>query len=264
MSSEKTFEFTKENIDTYLKAVAKEYRGQVGKGMPAELILIGGASVLINYGFREMTTDIDALIQAASGMHDAIGRVRDLYDLPQGWLNADFKNTGSYSPRLVQFSRYYKTYSNVLSIRTVSAEYLIAMKLRSGRQYKNDLSDVLGILAEHEKRGIPITMQQIRRAVSNLYGNWNSLPDSSQSFIENVMQDGRFAELYSETRLGEQETKQLLVHFEKDYPGVTKEGNVDAIAENVQHKSNKALILAKLRQKQIQTEQTLPLEKPEE
>jgi hypothetical protein len=66
MSSEKQFEFTKENIDLYLKEVAKEYRKQAGKKMPAELVLIGGASVLINYGFRNMTTDIDALIQAAS------------------------------------------------------------------------------------------------------------------------------------------------------------------------------------------------------
>ena len=56
MSSEKTFEFTKENIDLYLNAVAKEYRKRVGKSMPAELILIGGASVLINYGFRNATT----------------------------------------------------------------------------------------------------------------------------------------------------------------------------------------------------------------
>lgn len=52
MSFERRFEFTKDNIDLYLKELAKEYRKQVGKGMPAELILIGGASVLINYGFR--------------------------------------------------------------------------------------------------------------------------------------------------------------------------------------------------------------------
>lgn len=77
MSSDLSFTFTKENIDAYLKAVAKEYRKLVGKNMPAELILIGGASVLINYGFREMTTDVDALISAASAMKDAINNVRD-------------------------------------------------------------------------------------------------------------------------------------------------------------------------------------------
>ena len=53
MSADKPF--TKENLDNYLKELAKEFRKLNGNKMPAEIILIGGASVLINYGFREMT-----------------------------------------------------------------------------------------------------------------------------------------------------------------------------------------------------------------
>lgn len=257
MPSEQKIEFTKDNIDIYLKELAKEYRKQVGKGTTAELILIGGASVLINYGFRNMTTDIDALIHAASSMKDAINRVGDRFGLPTRWLNADFKNTESYTPKLYEFSVYYKTYSNVLSIRTVSAEYLIAMKLRSGRQYKSDLSDVLGILAEHEKRGLPITMEQIQNAVTDLYGDWASLSDASQAFIENVMADGRFEHLYEQTAQGEQETKELLIQFEKDYPGVTKEANVNDIAGNLQKKADRESILAQLRQLQIKETETM-------
>lgn len=247
MSSEKQFEFSKENIDRYLKEVAKEYRKQVGKGMPAELILVGGASVLINYGFRNMTIDIDALIFAASAMEDAINSIRDRYSLPDGWLNADFTNTDSYSEKLSEFSVYYKTYSNTLTVRTVTSEYLIAMKLRSGRQYKSDLLDVIGILAEHEKRGVPISMDQIRKAVSNLYGGWEALPQTSQAFIENVMKDGQFEALYAQILNGEKETRSILIHFEEEYPGVTKESNVEEIAGNLQKKADRASILAKLR-----------------
>ena len=82
MSSEQRIEFTKENIDLYLKEVAKAYRKMVGKDFPAEIILIGGASILVNYGFRGMTTDVDALIHASSSMKDAINQVGDKYDLP--------------------------------------------------------------------------------------------------------------------------------------------------------------------------------------
>ncbi len=253
--SDTRFEFTKDNIDLYLKELSKEYRRQGGKSMPAELILIGGASVLINYGFRNMTTDIDAIIHAASSMKDAINAVGDRYDLPNGWLNADFKKTDSYTPKLAAFSLYYKTFSNVLTIRTISAEYLIAMKLRSGRQYKSDLSDVLGIMAEHEKRGLPITMEQIRRATSDLYGDWLSLPEASRSFIENVMANGHFEQLYEQTAKGEQETKELLIQFEQDYPGTATKDNVDGIAESLQKKADKASVLAKLRQLQEQSDQ---------
>lgn len=253
MSSEKPIEFTKENIDTYLKEVAKEYRKEIGKNMPAEIILIGGASVLINYGFRDMTTDIDAVIQAASVMKDVINHVGDRFHLPNGWLNQDFIQTESYSPSLTRFSEYYRTYSNVLTVRTVAAEYLIAMKLRSGRQYKSDLSDVLGILAEHEKKDMPINLERIQKAVTDLYGSWNALPEASQNFISNVMRDGRFNELYAQTIIGEKETHELLIGFEKDYPGVTKEGNVNEIAETLQKKTSRASILAQLREQKAET-----------
>lgn len=151
--------FTKDNLDTYLRELAREYRKRVGKAVPAEIVLIGGAAILANYGFRDMTTDVDAVIHAASSMKDAINSVGDRFGLPNGWLNADFMRTASYTPKLDQYSTYYKTYSNVLAVRTVTAEYLIAMKLRSGRKYKHDLSDIIGILAEHERRGAPISAE---------------------------------------------------------------------------------------------------------
>jgi hypothetical protein len=43
----------RDNINDYLKAFAKEYRKINGLNMPLEIVLTGGASVLINYGFRE-------------------------------------------------------------------------------------------------------------------------------------------------------------------------------------------------------------------
>ena len=51
---------TKENLDTLLKELAKEFRKLNGTKTPAEIILVGGAAVIANYGFRELTNDIDA------------------------------------------------------------------------------------------------------------------------------------------------------------------------------------------------------------
>ena len=181
--------FTKENLDTYLRELAKEFKRLNGKRVPAEIVLVGGAAILTNYGFRDMTTDIDAVIHASSSMKDAINHVGDKFDLPNGWLNADFMHTGSYSPKLDEFSVYYKSFYGVLSVRTIAAEYLIAMKLRSGRKYKNDLSDVIGILAEHEKKGTPITFEKIDAAVKNLYGGWDSFPEDSKPFIEDALKN---------------------------------------------------------------------------
>jgi len=133
---------TKEKLDIYLKEVAKQFRKLNKKAMPAEITLIGGASILVNYGFRDSTYDVDALIHASSAMKDAINYVTDTMGLPNGWLNEDFKNTNSYTPRLVNYSKYYRTFSNIVTVRTITGEYLVAMKLMAYRQYKHDISDI--------------------------------------------------------------------------------------------------------------------------
>ncbi len=218
--------FTKENLDTYLKELAKEFRKLNGTKMPAEIILTGGAAILLHYGFREMTYDIDAIIQASSSMKDAINNVGDKLNLPTGWLNTDFTKTASYSPKLVQYSKYYKTFSNVLRIRFVSAEYLIAMKLMAGRQYKNDLSDVIGILLDEKKVGRLITLSDIANAATELYGGYNRLPEASRVFLEKALETPDLANEYQKIRAAEKENKNMLVEFDNAYPDVLTEDNL--------------------------------------
>lgn len=231
-------EFTKEDIDIFLKELAKEYRKLTHKKMKAELILIGGASILVNYGFRNMTTDIDAIIQAPTAMEDAINIVGNRFGLPKGWLNSDFTKTPSFSARLSQYSEYYKTYSNVLEIRTIAAEYLIAMKLRSGREFKNDLSDVVGILSECQQRSYPITYQEIHRAVLELYGNWDNLPKTSQEFINDVMKYANYEELYLKIRNEESKSQDLLLDFQEKNPGMVRMSNANDILNHLKNQKS--------------------------
>ena len=238
MSSEEHTSFTKDNIDTYLKELAKEYRKLGGRKIPAEIVLVGGASVLINYGFREMTTDIDAIIQSASTMKEAINHVEEKHGLPRGWLNEDFLTTTSYTPKLIQYSIYYKTFYGVLDVRTVSGEYLVAMKLRSGRQYKSDLSDIVGILAAHEKIDKPISKEMIDKAVCDLYESWEEIPEISRTFIEMILSDGDYAELIAKTKMEEKETKETLLEFEARYPERANTQNVDEIISLLKNRKN--------------------------
>ena len=230
--------FTKDNLDKYLKELAKEFRKLNGKVMPAEIILVGGAAVLAGYGFRDMTTDIDAIIYASSAMKEAINKVRDRFNLPQDWLNADFVKTKSYSKRITEFSKYYKTYSSILSIRIISGEYLLAMKLCSGRRYKKDISDIVGILYEHEKQNKPIAYEHVERAVCDLYGGWEPLPEGSKEYIKDIIQKGKYEEAYYATRMDEIRTKELLVEFEEKYPNVVKETNLNDIINSLKSKNN--------------------------
>ena len=224
MSADKPF--TKENLDSYLRELAKEFRKKNGNKMSAEIILIGGASILINYGFREMTYDMDAIIKSSGAMKEAINTVGDRLELPVGWLNTDFANTKSYTPRLVEYSKYYKTFANILQVRTVSAEYLVAMKLMAGRQYKNDLSDIVGILIEQEERKKPLSFEVIQKAIVDLYDSYDKIPEESKVFMEAVYNKEDLHDFYRQCRAIEQENKDTLVEFQENYPGVLNGDNL--------------------------------------
>ncbi len=224
MSADKPF--TKENLDGYLRELAKEFRKKNGNKMSAEIILIGGASILINYGFREMTYDMDAIIKSSGAMKEAINTVGDRLELPVGWLNTDFANTKSYTPRLVEYSKYYKTFANILQVRTVSAEYLVAMKLMAGRQYKNDLSDIVGILIEQEERKKPLSFEVIQKAIVDLYDSYDKVPEDSRVFMEAIYNKEDLHDFYRQCREIEQENKDTLVGFQKNYPGALNGDNL--------------------------------------
>ena len=204
--------FTKDKIEKYLIELGKEFRKR-GKGISAEIILVGGASVIINYNFRQTSFDIDGIYNHPSIMKESINAVGDKYGLPNGWLNDEFRKTKSYTPKIIQYSKYYKTFSNVLMIRTVSEEYLIAMKLVSGRKYKSDLSDIAGIMYEKQKEGNPITFEQINEAVINLYGNWDLISLESKELLNKILNnssDSLHQNIYNSEKQVQQRLKEKI------------------------------------------------------
>ena len=228
---------TRDKLNVYLKDLAKEFRRLNGTKTNAEIILIGGAAVMASYGFRELTYDVDAIIVASSAMKNAINRVGDKHGLPNGWLNADFKRTESFSEKLSEISVYYKTFSNILTIRTVAAEYLLAMKLKSGRQYKNDLSDIVGVLWEHQKRDDPLLRTAVECAFVKLYGANAVMPETSQKLLEAVYANVDYESLFRRILESELESKELLMEFERNYPGTLKPDNIADIINQMKRKN---------------------------
>ena len=231
-------EFSKESIDIYLKKLSRTYKKLSAGRMPAEIILVGGSAIAVNYSFRQSSTDIDAIIQAPDVMRDAICRIRDEEDLPGNWINSDFTKTVSFSPMLRLYSKHYRTFSNVVEIRTVAGAFLIAMKMRSGRIYKHDLSDIIGILIEeNENRENPINITEIRDACEKLYGEtgYDTMPAASRKLIENAVNLNiqELHNLYRQQTETEAKNCRLLVQFEADHPGVLNSENLEAITEDL-------------------------------
>ena len=120
--------------------------------------------------------------------------------------------------------------------KAVTGEYLVAMKLMSGRKYKYDLSDVIGILWEQEKKGSPFGLEQIKKASAELYGSYDKLPSDSRAFIESAVLEGKYGELYNRIRQMEAENKEILIEYQERKPGVMNSDNVNSILEAIRKK----------------------------
>lgn len=177
--------FHKEDMDFYLKELGKELKKEYGKHSTFELILVGGGAVALQYEFRDSTTDLDALL--SSSISSAINKITDTYNLPNGWLNTDFTQTTSYSTKIREHSRHYRTFGGVLEVRTISDEYLIAMKVRAFRQYRHDISDIIGIIDEMKKAGRNTSVRQIERAFRELYGGNEEIPHTVKKFLSDII-----------------------------------------------------------------------------
>ncbi len=228
---------SKENASEVLKAFAKEYRKRNGE-TPIEIVIVGGGSILLNYGFREMTQDFDVMINHMSDFDEIVHKIADEYNLVEDWMNTDFTKTSSYSDKLRQISRHFCSYNHgSLEIRTVTDEYLIAMKMVSSREYRNDLSDIVGILAYSKKNGVTISYEKIIKAVEFLYGDVTpneKVRTKVKEYAE--MDENALSRLYDDIRNEENTVKEELIDIEGNYPGVVNENSVNDIIETIKKK----------------------------
>ena len=92
------------------------------------------------------------------------------------------------------------------------------------------------LLAEHEKKGAPITYSKIDAAVAKLYGGWSAFPEDSRPFIEDALTNGDYENVYTSVKNEESESKDILIEFEKNYPKTIKESNVNDILKTLKEK----------------------------
>ena len=241
-SIEKTL-ITKENAYPILKAFAKEYKKQNGTSVPVELVIVGGGSILLNYGFREATQDFDIMVQSLGMIKNVSYRIADLYNLPDNWLNTDFMRTASYSDKLREVSKHFCSFNNgSLEFRTVNGEYLIAMKMVSAREYRNDISDVVGILIYMKNESENFSMDRIDYAINFLYGKQEDV--IKEDVYDKVKEYAKWSvpELEKEydvlTQM-EKQTKHELIDINEKYQGVVKEESIDTVIAGLRRRKGR-------------------------
>jgi hypothetical protein len=162
------------------------------------MLFVGSTAVLAAYDFLEEVNDVEVALFAPQ-RKKAAKRSAEKLNIPADWLNTEAESSPAYSSRLWDVAKKYKTYLNVLSVKVVTGEHLVAMKLRGATLFNANLQEVAGILWEHYKKYDAITADMIDEAVKFLYGGWEGFPEISIRFFESFFSSPDYDRLYMES-----------------------------------------------------------------
>jgi Nucleotidyltransferase of unknown function (DUF6036) len=130
--------------DEILKAL-EALSGELSPESPTEIVVGGGAALVLLYNAREATKDVDAFALLSSNpsmVRAAAQRVADSLDLPKDWLNEGAKGyLHGMSSGEVLFE------SPSLIVRTMAPQQLLAMKLSAWRD-DVDIADARLLLSK--------------------------------------------------------------------------------------------------------------------
>jgi hypothetical protein len=132
---------SKKQILHYLEELSVEMEK---KNLKGEILLFGGAAMVLAFNTRSSTKDVDAIFRPKKEIYAISKEIADRYQLPEGWLNDSVKGfvtSDSFQQNL--FIRYKN-----LSVYTPEPQYLLAMKCMSMRigAESSDIDDIKTLL----------------------------------------------------------------------------------------------------------------------
>lgn len=108
-----------------------------------EVLLCGGAAMVLAFGSRAATKDVDAVFAPTDIMRSAIAAVASTKDLPADWLNDAAKG---FFPETQPNIRTILSLPN-LRVHCPQPEYILAMKCMSSRADSHDASDIAFLMS---------------------------------------------------------------------------------------------------------------------
>jgi antitoxin component of RelBE/YafQ-DinJ toxin-antitoxin module len=172
-----SLKFNKEKLREYLSALNDELKAL---GVTGDICIVGGAAMILAFGSRESTRDIDALLLSPSQIRAAAATVAQDLDLPANWLNDGAKG---YASELLHYSH--------LRVITPPAQYILAMKCIAARVGldDHDKEDAKFLIEHLGLRNSEAVLEIVAK-----YYDAKRIPAKTQYFVREVCD-----ELFSKT-----------------------------------------------------------------
>lgn len=150
------------------------------KEITGEIVVFGGAAMVLAYQARVSTKDVDAVFVPKNEVYDAADVVALEYGLESGWLNDAVKGFLSEHGKTVPVLDYPN-----LKVYVAAPEYLLAMKCMSMRLGKDetDLNDICFLIGRLKIK----TADEVLSLVERYYPG-NRIQPRTQFTLEELFQ----------------------------------------------------------------------------
>ena len=166
-------ELTKQDMLKYFDEINNRLNERKVHG---EIVMAGGAALTLVYDARNSTQDIDAAFSPKEEFREIIKSIGNKYNLKDDWLNDGVK--GFFTDKMK--ASVYKEYSN-LTVLSMDAESLLAMKLTSARSDTKDAGDSITLMKHLKLKNIGEAFSIIEK-----YAHRNRLTAQSKFFTIEV------------------------------------------------------------------------------
>jgi hypothetical protein len=150
-----------------------------GRGVVADIYVVGGAAMMLAYDIRRATRDIDALFRPHGVVVEEARAVARQLGLPDSWINEQASVYISTKPD--QQARLVFEHPG-LRVTAASPEHLLVMKILSARRFA-DFDDAVALLRLLDTKNI----QEIESLCEDVFPQ-EPLSDRSRLFAEDALQ----------------------------------------------------------------------------
>jgi hypothetical protein len=158
------------------------------EGVTLELCIYGGSAMMLAYGARDGTKDVDATVQPGEVGARLAQQIAEQLGLDESWLNDDIRkflsDRGTFAPLEIQELE--SSAKQHLKITRASAGYLLAMKCLACRPdlpgWQRDVGDIRFLV---RKMGIT-TLAEVEQHVNRFYP-YEGLHDRARAVIEEIL-----------------------------------------------------------------------------
>ena len=175
-----------DEIKSILSDLAAEYDKTSGE--PLTVLIVGGSAAIFYFDFKKDTKDIDLILTKASPIFDECKQIisnRFGILLDELVFEVREKNPAHFE-KIILETFPLDINSKKLSFRLWNKKMLFASCLHWFRRYKHHVSNILAMIIEEQKKGHPLTANDLENYFEEIYAGCVSLSDEVKEFLKTL------------------------------------------------------------------------------